>query len=214
MSEVRGRLGGKTVAVVGASGCYGAAVARALAREGASLVLGSRSREPLQELQRELEDAGRRVLVIGTDVTRQRHLERLVEVALESFGTLNALVYAPSARPASLESLEAGAWGEAVDVNIRGFLYASGAALPAMLERGGGHLVDLDVIMEDGALHRAGSWTRREALDELHARFSDRGVVAIQVRAEPHDGGPERCAEAVLRALSSAPRTPTERLLP
>lgn len=214
MSEVRGRLDGKTIAVVGASGYHAAAVARALAREGASLVLGSRSREPLQELQRELEEAGGRALVIGTDVTRQRHLERLVEVAQESFGALDALVYAARARPSSLESLEAGAWGEAVDVNFRGLLYAAGAALPAMLERGGGHLVDLDAIMEDGALHRAGLWTRRETLDELHARFSDRGVVAIQVRAEPHDGGPERCAEAVLRALLNTPRTPTERLLP
>lgn len=208
MSEVRGRLDGKTVAVVGASGCHGAAVARALAREGTSLVLGSRSREPLQELQRELEEAGGRALVIGTDVTRQRHLERLVEVALESFGALDALVYAARARPSSLESLEVDSWEEAVDVNVRGFLYAVGAALPVMLERGGGHIVDLNAGARDGALDRAGVRTRREVLEELDARFSGSGLVMVQVRSE----GAERCAEAVLRAVTGPPGKRAERL--
>lgn len=135
-----------------------------------------------------------------------------MEVALESLGTLDALVYAARARPASLESLEVEAWGEAVDVNVRGFLYAVGAALPAMLEHGGGHVVDLDASEEAGALDRAEMRTLCEVLEELDSRFSDRGLVASQVRANSRGRDPERCAEAVLRALSSPPRELAERL--
>lgn len=169
-----GRLEGRTVAVLGASGCHGAAAARALANEGASLVLGARSREPLESLQRELEET--RTLVVGTDVTRRHHLERLVEVAVEGFGGLDALVYAARARPASLANLEADAWESSVDVNLRGFLYAVGAALPVLLE-GGGHVVDLGGAPEDhDALGRGAASARRVALEELHSEHSNGGV--------------------------------------
>ena len=178
-----GALDGKVVAVVGASGCYGAAAARALSREGASLVLGARSRQPLEELQSELEQS--RTLVVGTDVTRRRHLERLVEVALERFGSLDALVYAARVRPAMLQSLDAGSWGDCVDVNVRGFLYAAGAALPAMLDRGGGHIVDLASGEEDGALERAVGSARRNVREGLRAELSGRGVSVSEIAPGP-----------------------------
>lgn len=180
-----GALDGKVVAVVGASGCRGAAVARALAREGASLVLGARSRQALEELQRELEGSGAGVLVVGTDVTRQRQLERMVEIALESFGSLDALVYAARARPDSLESLDVRSWGESVDVNVRGFLYAAGAALPAMLERGGGHIVDLAANSGDGALQWAARSARRNFREGLQAEISGRDVSVSEVGPGP-----------------------------
>lgn len=205
-----GALDGSTIALIGASGCYGAAIARALAREGASLVLGARSRETLEVLQQELDEGGARTLVIGTDVTRLPHLERIVEVALESFGDLDAVVYAARcSQPSPMESLDVEDWGSSVDVNVRGFLYAAGAALPAMLERGGGHIVDLDASTGDGALVRSGSRVTREALEELDVAFSERGLLVSQVR--PGDS-PERGAEAVLRALTSPPRELAERL--
>lgn len=194
-----GALDGKTVAVIGASGRYGAAIVRSLAREGASLMLGARSREALEGLQQELDEAGARTVVIGTDVTRQPHLERIVEVALESFGALDALVYAARSKPSPIDSLDMEDWGYSVDVNVRGFLYAVGAALPAMLERGGGHVVDLDEGMDDGALARAAPRLRRETLEELDAEFSGRGLLVSQVRA---GDSPDEGAEAVLRALT------------
>lgn len=182
-------LDGKVVAVVGASGLHGTAAARVLSSEGASLVLGARSRQALEELQRELEQS--RTLVVGTDVTRQRHLERLVEVTLENFGALDALVYAARVQPGSLESLDVQSWGDAVDVNVRGFLYAAGAALPAMLDRGG-HVVDLAVGFEDGALERASRSARRTVREGLEAEFPGRGVSVSEAGPGP-DSAKEVC---------------------
>lgn len=184
-----GALEGMVVVVVGASGRHGAAAARALAREGASLVLGSRSRETLESLQRDLEGSSARPLVVGTDVTRQRHLERLVEVALEDFGSLDALVYAAHVRPNSLESLDARSWGDSMDVNVRGFLYAVGAALPAMGERGG-QIVDLGGGPEPGdSLGRACGEARRVFREEM--RSGPTGVAVSEAS----------CAEELLDAL-------------
>lgn len=192
-----GALDGKVVAVVGATGCYGAAAARALATEGASLVLGARSRESLEKLQRELEESGAQTLAVGTDVSRYRHLERLVEVALESFGSLDALVYAAHVSPDSLESFDIRSWGDCVDVNVRGFLYAAGAAIPAILERGGGHVLDLAAGSGDGALERAARSARRKVREGLQAEFYGRGARMSEVITGPNS------AKEVCRLLAS-----------
>lgn len=128
-------------------------------------------------------------------MTRQRHLERLVEVALETFGSLDALVYAARVRPNSLESLDARSWGDCVDVDVRGFLYAAGAALPAMLDRGG-HIVDL-AAGEDGPLERAARSARRTVREGLEAQLADRGVSVSEVIPGPDS------AEEVCRIIAS-----------
>lgn len=84
----RGLLAGRVIVVTGASSGLGAAYARALAAEEASLILNARRPEPLAQLAEELPGAA---VVIG-DVADPATAERIVETALSSFGHVDVLV--------------------------------------------------------------------------------------------------------------------------
>jgi 3-oxoacyl-[acyl-carrier protein] reductase len=118
-------LEGKVALVTGASRGVGAAVARALAREGVSLGLASRSGD----------DLGIDGAVAGhADVRRHEDVERIVSETVARFGRLDIVVanagvgaYGPFLEldPEHLE--------EIVDVNVKGTLYTVRAALPHLL---------------------------------------------------------------------------------
>src|SRR5688572_13271923 len=85
-------LEGRTAIVTGASAGIGRAVARALAREGTSVVLAARSHEALQKVAAEIERAGGRAIAVPTDVSELAARDRLVERALSEFGSIDVLV--------------------------------------------------------------------------------------------------------------------------
>ena len=82
-------LNGLTVAITGASAGIGAASARALVAEGASVVLGARRVERLDEMAAEL---GSSVAVVEMDVRKPEDSARLVGEAYGVFGKLDALI--------------------------------------------------------------------------------------------------------------------------
>jgi NAD(P)-dependent dehydrogenase (short-subunit alcohol dehydrogenase family) len=128
-------LEGKVALVTGASRGVGAAVARALAREGASLGLASRSGD----------DLGIDGAVAGpADVRRPEDVEGIVAQTAKKFGRLDIVVanagvgaYAPFLEldPEHLE--------EIIDVNVKGLLYTVRAALPHLLDSGEADVVTL-----------------------------------------------------------------------
>jgi 3-oxoacyl-[acyl-carrier protein] reductase len=128
-------LEGKVALVTGASRGIGAAAARALAAEGVSLALASRSGDDLG-----LPNAVAR----PCDVRTQADLEAIVSEAVERFGRLDIVVanagvgaYGPflDLPPEQLE--------EMIDVNVKGTLYAARAALPHVIASGEGDFVTL-----------------------------------------------------------------------
>jgi 3-oxoacyl-[acyl-carrier protein] reductase len=128
-------LEGKVALVTGASRGIGAAAARALAAEGVSLALASRSGDDLG-----LPDAVAR----PCDVRTPADLEALVSEAVERFGRLDIVVanagvgaYGPFL-DLPREQLE-----EMIDVNVKGTLYAARAALPHLIASGEGDFVTL-----------------------------------------------------------------------
>ena len=128
-------LEGKVAVVTGASRGIGAAVARALDAQGVSLGLASRSGDNLG-----IDGA----VAQPCDVRNAAQLDSLVQATVERFGRLDILVanagvgaYGPflDLKPEHLE--------EMVDVNLKGTLYATRAALPHLIEAGGGDIVTL-----------------------------------------------------------------------
>ena len=85
-------MDGAVVAITGASSGIGEATARLLASRGATVALGARRADRLEQLARELRAQGTSVLVATTDVTRREDVERLVGATVEEFGRLDVLV--------------------------------------------------------------------------------------------------------------------------
>jgi len=132
----------RVIAITGASAGIGAATARLLGRQGARVVLGARREHALVRIVADIEAAGGQATTCATDVTRPEDLTRLVTLAVEQFGRLDALV--ANAGVATVAPLTAGTladWSQMIDVNLRGVLHGSAAALPVFTAQGSGHFV-------------------------------------------------------------------------
>ena len=134
---------GKVVALTGASGGIGEAVALRLAERGARLVLGARRADRLEALAARVAERGGEAAHLVTDVTRRADVAALVQLACDRFGRMDVLVSNAGAGPISaLDDLRVEDWETMVDVNIKGLLYGVAAALPVFRRQGGGHFVN------------------------------------------------------------------------
>ena len=127
------KISGSTVLLTGATGGIGQAIARALARRGAKLILTGRRSELLDPLA--AETGGR---ALAADLAEASELDRLVQEA----GDVEILI-ANAALPASgtLDSFSVQEIDRALDVNLRAPIVLAHALTPAMVARGQGHLV-------------------------------------------------------------------------
>lgn len=140
-------LRGRSAVVTGASSGIGEATARALAASGASVVLAARRVDRLRAIAGAIEGAGGRALAIGTDVTVREDVDALVERAQEAFGGVDILVNNAGVMPLSpVRDGRVEDWERMIDVNVKGVLYGIAAALPGMLERGRGHIVNVGSV--------------------------------------------------------------------
>jgi uncharacterized protein len=139
-------LGGRTALVTGASGGLGQAIARALARRGASLVLTGRRTEVLEPLA--AETGGR---AVACDLADRESLARLVDEA----GPVDVLV-ANAGNPGSgrLESFAVEEIDRALDVNLRAPIILARLMCEGMAERGGGHMVFISSLSGKAATPR------------------------------------------------------------
>src|ERR1700744_1633002 len=81
----------QVIAITGASAGIGAATARLLAGRGARVVLGARREDTLERIVTEIEANGGHAAACAVDVTRPEDLTRLITLAVERFGHLDAL---------------------------------------------------------------------------------------------------------------------------
>jgi short-subunit dehydrogenase len=128
-------VSGKTALVTGATGGLGDAITRALHGKGASVYVTGRRAEQLEALAGEL---GERVRVLPCDLSDAGDLRRLASEA----GDVDVLV-ANAGVPGTgrLEEYTPEQIDRVIDVNLRSAIQLTRALLPAMLERGSGHLV-------------------------------------------------------------------------
>lgn len=131
-------LEGKVVMITGASQGLGRALALACAREGASLVINSRSEDSIRPVTEETESLGAAVLALAADVSKGADVEKLVGAAADGFGRIdvlvnNAGVLGPKVR---IEEYPEDEWRRVIDANLTGPFLVSKAALPLMPEGG------------------------------------------------------------------------------
>lgn len=141
----KGPLAGRVAVVTGASSGIGAAVASALSREGAHVVLAARRTEVLEKLKTKLSATPGKVIVHKTDVTNKADVDSLLEKASslsDSDSGVDILVSCAGVMYFTMmANTQTDEWERTVDVNCKGLLHCLAATVPDMLKRGKGHIV-------------------------------------------------------------------------
>jgi meso-butanediol dehydrogenase/(S,S)-butanediol dehydrogenase/diacetyl reductase len=131
------RLEGRVAVITGGGTGIGAATARRFAAEGAKVIVTGRRPEPLEEVARE---AGG--LAVPGDVADEDHARKAIAAATQAFGGLDILVAnAGLGYGGAAADVDDERWARTLDVNLTGAFRFARAAIPAMLERGGGSIV-------------------------------------------------------------------------
>lgn len=138
-------LRGQVALITGASRGIGAATAQDLAARGVKVVLAARNHEQCAQLAEAINAEGGVATAIACNVAEYLSVSAAVEHAIAQFGQLDILVnnaglIDPIAR---ITDMDVEAWGEVIDVNVKGVFHGLRAALPPMVERGSGTIVNL-----------------------------------------------------------------------
>ncbi len=141
------RLEGKVALVTGGNQGIGKGIARALAKEGANLVLSARTVETLESAAEEIRAEGVEALVAPADVTDELQVEAVFAQTMDRFGRVDVLVNNAAAFDGGpIDELSASAWDWAMAVNLRGPFLCTRAAFRIMKEQGGGRIINIGSI--------------------------------------------------------------------
>jgi NAD(P)-dependent dehydrogenase (short-subunit alcohol dehydrogenase family) len=128
------RLAGQVALITGASRGIGLALARALAREGCTLVLTARDVRSLEKAGREVTRLGSRVLLQACDVRDEKSIGVLAAATKKSFGHVDILINNAGIAVAThpFEKISLDDWRVVIDTNLTGTFLISRAILPLM----------------------------------------------------------------------------------
>jgi len=224
-----GWLEGKVAIVTGAAGGIGRATARRFAAEGAAVGLGDVDEAGLASLVAEIEAAGGRALARRTDVSVEADVAALVAATAGAFGGLDTLFNNAGIEQPVTPSTDVSEalFDRVIGVNLKGTFFGCKHALPHLLARGGGTIVNNSSVSAfanvGGNLSYAASKGAVMSLTRVLAiEYAARGVrvnainpgvidTAMNVRNRDRAPDPAR-AEATWRAITPLGRmgTPDE----
>lgn len=140
----------KTILVTGATSGFGRACAEKFARNGWQLIISGRRTERLEELRQAFPEPPIHIAVL--DVRDRTAVEAMITSLPTRFRDIDVLLnnagLALGLHPAHEADLED--WETMVDTNIKGLFYLTRTLLPAMVERGRGHIINMGSV--------AGTW--------------------------------------------------------
>jgi NAD(P)-dependent dehydrogenase (short-subunit alcohol dehydrogenase family) len=135
---------GKKVLVTGGASGIGRATALAFAREGAELILVDIDDEGLTRVSAEIQSLGGKTTTYTADVTDRSLVEELHRKVTGEVGTPDVVMNAAGiAVVGCAEEITLDIWDRVLAVNLMGYIYVARCFLPAMVERGSGHLVNV-----------------------------------------------------------------------
>jgi len=137
-------MGQAHVAIItGAGRGVGRAAAHALAREGYSLALVSRTQADLQITQRDAPES----IALPGDISEVRHVEAVVSKSLAHFGRIDAIVHCAGIAPLlTIEQTTPQDWRAIIDTNLSAAFHLARAAWPIFRRQGGGAIVNISSL--------------------------------------------------------------------
>lgn len=219
------RLAGQVAVVTGGSKGIGKAIGRALAREGAHVVLAARSTKELDAAVQEFTREGLKATKVPTDISIPSQVSALIEGTVDGFGRLDILVnnagigIFKNVEEMSVEEFDA-MW----NVNLRGVFLASKAALPAMVKANRGAIVNISSLagknsIKGGAGYCATKWALRGFASSLMLEVREHNIRVVTIfpgsvqtgfspggKKGPNIPQPEDVADAVLFVVTAPER--------
>ena len=134
----------RVVVVTGSSSGLGRQMAKGFAGQGATLVLLARRKERLEELAKELETKGTKVLTIQCDVTNTKQVNEAAALAEKTFGKVDVLVNcAGSAKNAGVLNMTDEEWDFTMDVDLKSVFLVTRAFANIMKKHNYGRIINI-----------------------------------------------------------------------
>ncbi|WP_373350955.1 SDR family oxidoreductase [Acinetobacter bereziniae] len=135
------RLKDKISLITGAGAGIGEATALLFADQGAKVIVSDRDYDNAKKVA---EKIGANAFAVAADVAKSAEVEVMVKAGVEHFGGLDILVNnAGFGTLGTVVSLEEDLWDSVIDVNLKGVFLCSKFAIPELIRRGGGSIVNL-----------------------------------------------------------------------
>jgi 3-oxoacyl-[acyl-carrier protein] reductase len=220
-------LKGKVALVTGASRGIGLAIARRLGRLGAKVSLSARDSKRLEQAASELNSEGTSTFAVPADVSWASDVSTLVEKTERSFGPIEILVNNAGIgyfRP--FHQADEATWDRVLDTNLKAVFLASKAVAPGMIERRGGHIINIASLagknaFAGGGIYCASKWgllglteCMAEDLRPYGIRVSAICPGSVATDFSPHVGKdtakmlqPEDIADVVEMIVTQAPQS-------
>ncbi len=161
----------EVVLITGASSGIGQAAALAFARRGAQVAVTARRADRLADLAQQIAALGGDCLTITADVSDREAMEQAVAQTVARFGRLDVLV--ANAGVGQRGSLVEAPWNDLetlLRTNIDGVLHSIRAAVPAMRQTGGGHIIIVSSVVANMVSPYAASYSASKAFVSSIAR--------------------------------------------
>ncbi len=141
------KLENKVALVTGAARGIGRAIALALAREGADVIVTDVDQVRAEEVVKEINSVGRRANLIKADIAKREEVKELIREALAQFGRIDILVNnAGIIKRGSLEDHSEEDWDRVIAVNLKGTFNCSQEVAPLMKQQGWGRIINISSI--------------------------------------------------------------------
>lgn len=141
-------LQGKVAIVTGASRGIGRAIARELAKFGASVVVNyASSSQAADELVSEITQAGGSAIALAADVSKEEQVDALINAAIEKFNRVDILVNnAGITRDTLLLRMKPEDWQAVIDLNLTGVFLCTRAVSKIMLKQRSGRIINITSV--------------------------------------------------------------------
>ena len=137
-------LAGRTAIVTGGTRGIGLAIARALAEDGASVVVSGRDAARLDAAVKEIESLSGSALGVAADQSKREDCDRLMDAAKERFGRVDVVVNnAGITRDQLLVRMKDDDWDQVMDTNLRGVFLMTRVAAKSMMRQRSGRIINI-----------------------------------------------------------------------